>query len=65
MPGCDITCLYYFGSDIESDQPTLRCITCSTLSFNRFVYKEKSGPKDNFRGFVSSAWNFSNCSKQI
>ena len=22
MPGCDITCLYYFGSDIEADQPT-------------------------------------------
>ena len=19
MPGCDITCLYYFGSDIEAD----------------------------------------------
>ena len=27
MPGCDITCLYYFGSDIEADQPTPRCIT--------------------------------------
>ena len=27
MPGCDVTCLHYFGSDIEADQPTLRCIT--------------------------------------
>ena len=27
MLGCDITCLYYFGSDIEADQPTPRCIT--------------------------------------
>ena len=27
MPGCDITCLYYFGSDIEADQPPPRCIT--------------------------------------
>ena len=24
MPGCNITCLYYFGLDIEADQPTLR-----------------------------------------
>jgi len=24
--GCDITCLYYFGSDIEASQPTSRCI---------------------------------------
>ena len=24
MPGCDITCSYYFGSDIETDQPALR-----------------------------------------
>ena len=27
MPGCDITCLYYFGSDIEADPQTPRCIT--------------------------------------
>ena len=27
MPSCDITCLHNFGSDIEADQPTLRCIT--------------------------------------
>ena len=64
MPGCDITCSYYFGSDIEADQPALRMMN-STLSFNRFVYKEKSGPKDSFRGFMSSARNFSKCSKQI
>ena len=24
---CDITCLYYFGSDMEADPPALRCIT--------------------------------------
>ena len=24
MPGSDVTCLYYFGSDIEADQPTPR-----------------------------------------
>ena len=36
----------------------------STLSFKRFVYKEKS-LRDHFRGFVSSAQNFSKCSEQI
>ena len=67
MPGCYITCLYYFGSDIEADQPTIRCVIqhCVTLSFKRFVYKVTSGPKDSFRGFMSSARYFSKCSKQI
>ena len=42
MPGCDITSLYYFGSDIvEADQPTPRCITqhphLETISLQREV----------------------------
>ena len=32
---------------------------------NDLFYKETSGPKDSFRGFMSSARNFSKCSKQI
>ena len=27
MPRCDINCFYYFGSDIEADQPAPKCIT--------------------------------------
>ena len=54
--GCDITFLYYFGLDKETDQLTSRRILqLSTLSFKRFVYKGKTG--DRYHGFVSRARN--------
>ena len=40
MPGCDITCLYYFGSDIEADRPTPRCITQHPLFETIFLQRE-------------------------
>ena len=60
MPGCDITCLYYFGSDIESDQPTLRCITQHPLF--ETICSQKGSLRDRYRGFMSSARN--ECTKR-
>ena len=41
MPGYDITCLYYFGSDMRQINRLLD-VQHSTLCFKQFVYKEKS-----------------------
>jgi len=40
MPGCDITCFYYFGSDIEVDQSTPFCITQHPLFQTICLQKE-------------------------
>jgi len=49
--GCDITCLYYFGSDIKTDLPTPRCITQHLLFQTISLQRE-----DRYRGFGRGFW---------